>query len=304
MAAQTGILLEAGTNEMELLVFRLDKWYFGINVAKVREIIMRQKTIRIPHAPAIVEGSFKLREEVLTLVNIGQYFSMQGEETTRGEGLIIIVEFNQFRCGVLVDAVEVIHRFRWDDIIPPPPYLSSLNAPITAVAKVDQRLVLIADFESVIGETLGNPNPGDGHLVDLTPISPENIRLLVADDSGVIRHAIRKILEAAGFKSITIVNDGLEAWETLEAGRGTDGKPFDLLITDIEMPRMDGLHLTSKVKQDPQFESIPVILFSSLISPDNQKKGQAVGANAQVTKLDAPTLLQAIEDCMRVKISQ
>lgn len=298
--AQSGILLESGTNELELLVFRLDKWFFGINVAKVREIVMRQNTIRIPHAPDIVEGSFKLREEVLTLVNIGRHFGMIGEECARGEGLIIILEFNKYRCGILVDAVAEIHRFRWDEILPPPPYLTELNAPITGVANVDDKLILIADFESVIGETLGNPNPGKDEEIELKGFEPAQTRVLMVDDSAVIRSAIRKFLTDAGFVKLTICTDGQEAWDLLSA-RNTakpGDMPFDIIITDIEMPRMDGLHLTSLIKKDPDFSRIPVVLFSSLISEDNEKKGNAVGADAQVTKLDAPTLIRALQKCL------
>lgn len=296
------ILLEAGTNEMELLVFRLKDTRFGVNVAKVRELIQRVETIKVPHAPPEIEGSFQLRNEVLTLVNLGRYFGMEGEETLRGEGLIIIVEFSNKRCGVLVDAVEAIHRIRWQDIEPPSDLLADLRAPVTGVAHVDDNIVLIADFETIVGELLGIEVAAVKQEAEDAPTKRSQIRILLAEDSGMIRRKVKTILEEAGFPEVKACNDGLEAWNVLEnAAQAGDGLPFELVLTDIEMPRMDGLHLTSRIKGNEAMRQLPVVLFSSLISEDNMKKGNAVGADAQVTKLEVDHLLNAIEGCLGMK---
>ncbi len=303
----SGILLEAGINEMELLIFRLDNTTFGINVAKVREIIQRPETIAIPHSPEAVEGSFTLRDKVLTLVNLGHYFEMQGEETQKGEGLIIIVEFNDICCGVLVDGVEMIHRLHWDQIEPPSPYLMNLKAPVTGSVKVDEKTVLIADFETILAEILGiqlaSPSEdGEDSGPDEAKVhARENIRILFADDSATLRSAVKRVLTKGGFTNLAVATDGQQAWDTIvqkkaEVGEGKN--PFDLILTDIEMPRMDGLHLTSKIKQDPELRVIPVVLFSSLITEDNRRKGEAVGADAQVSKPDSDEMLHAVEECL------
>ncbi len=297
------ILLEAGTNEMELLVFKLKDTPFGINVAKVREIIQRQKTITIPHSPAAVEGSFKLRDSVLTLINMGSYFGMEGEEIQKGEGMVIVVEFNKIICGVLVDSVEAIHRLRWDKIDPPSQYLIDINAPITGTTQLNDMTVLIADFETLIGEILGLRNTLLIEETNEESVSVKDARILLADDSIVLRTNLNNLLTQNGYGNLTICNDGQEAWEILQEHKNDEGGPCDIVMTDIEMPRMDGLHLTSKIKSDPHLKHLPVILFSSLITEDNLKKGNAVGADAQISKPDSKGMLEAIERCLTEKFA-
>lgn len=298
MAKEQGILLEAGTNEMELLVFRLGTTPFGVNVAKVREIIQRVNTILIPYAPHSIEGSFKLRDQVLSLVNLGSYFNMQGEETLDGKGMIIIVEFNNCRCGILVDAVERIHRLKWDEIQSPSQYLLDMEVPITGVSNVEDKIVLVADFESIVGEILGVEGAIIPDVNTLSDISPQTAHLLLADDSSVIRASLLKILHRHGYEDVTVCTDGQQAWDIIQENRDRDAQQFDLVLSDIEMPRMDGLHLTSKIKTDPLLKDIPVVLFSSLITRDNIRKGESVGADAQVSKPDSAEMIKAIEACL------
>lgn len=293
-----GILLESGTNEMELLTFRLADTPFGINVAKVREIIQRPSVIKIPHAPPMVEGSFKLRDEVLTLVNIGKHFGMEGEEIRKGEGLIIVVEFNQVRCGVLVDTVDAIHRLRWDHIEPPSSYFNSMQIPITGVAHVGDDIVMVVDFETIIGDVLGAPSVMDVDEPDYELPDRKDLRILLADDSSVLRMSMEKVLRKSGYQTLTICQDGQEAWDYLEQHADAENGPCDLVLTDIEMPRMDGLHLTSRIKEHPKMRNVPVVIFSSLITGDNIKKCKAVGADAQLSKPDGKGVVQAIENCM------
>ena len=294
MSQAQGILLEAGTNEMELLVFKLDNVRFGINVAKVREIIQRPKAVAIPHSPFAVEGSFRLRDDVLTLINLGAHFHMEGEQTRQGEGMSIIVEFNSMQCGILVDAVEVIHRLRWDDIEPPSPYLMNMNVPITGVARVGKDLVLIADFETIISEILGI-NGVDDAEGPAEEVPPEDAHILLADDSMILRKQLTRVLENAGYRHLCVCADGREAWEAIKRNQKSGEHPFDLVLTDIEMPQMDGLHLTAKIKGDPDLKDTPVILFSSLITDDNRRKGEAVGADEQICKPDSQNVVTAIQ---------
>ena len=298
MAKEQGILLEAGTNEMELLVFRLGATPFGVNVAKVREIIQRVNTITIPYAPPTIEGSFKLRDQVLSLVNLGSHFNMQGEETLGGEGMIVIVEFNNCRCGILVDSVERIHRLRWDDIHSPSQYLLDMEVPITGVANVEDKIVLVADFESIVGEILGV----DGAAIpkdEVAEILPKDIHLILADDSSVIRTSLLKILRHYGYEDVTVCTDGQQAWDTIEETRDSGGRQFDLVLSDIEMPRMDGLHLTSRIKNDPQLKDIPVVIYSSLISENRTGSEKATDADAYVGKPETEEMIHTVEAILK-----
>ena len=297
MADAQGILLEAGTNEMELLVFTLKSTSFGINVAKVREIIQRSKTISIPYSPAAVEGSFKVREQIMTLVNLGKHFAMEGEQIQNGEGMTIIVEFNKIRCGILVDSVERIYRLSWDDIQSPSQYLQDLSVPVTGVVKVDKKVILVVDFETIISNILGVDSVSDVDIDSSSDdlASAKNAEILLVDDSHVVRQSLVANLNNNGYENLTVCTDGQHAWNTIQARRDEGNGTFDLMLCDIEMPQMDGLHLTSKIKDDPELKVMPVVLFSSLITQDNLNKGKAVGADAQVAKPDSEGMMKAIQ---------
>ena len=296
------ILLEAGTNEMELLVFKLGNTSFGINVAKVREIVLRTKIIDIPYSDDAVEGAFQLREEILSLVNLGKYFEMVGEETKGGEGMIIIVEFSHIKCGILVDAVDIIKRMSWSEIKPPSRFLTAMGAPITGTVEIEKRTILIADFETLIGQILGVQTAAvPEHLTNDGPIDRKKVRVLMADDSSVIRTSLKSILSSAGYADLTICHDGQEAWQKIHTRRGEKGGPYDIILTDIEMPAMDGLYLCKKIKEDSNLKTIPVILFSSLITEDNLNKGKQVGADAQINKPDSQEMIDSIDRLLRQK---
>lgn len=290
---EPSILLEAGTNELELLVFRLGQIPFGINVAKVREIIQPRTTIKIPHAPPAVEGSFKVREEVLTLINLGRYLDIETDDRPLSERMVIVVELNQTRCGILVDEVQRIFRLKWERIQAPSQYLIDLDAPISGTVNIDQCVVLIADFETIVGHIL-NVQSIEMSNATVTETSPQQARILLADDSSLVRQALIRNLTQKGFTGLTICSDGQHAWETIESQRHHPNGPFDLVLSDIEMPRMDGFSLTKRIKDDPELNHIPVILFSSLINEANLHKGQSVGADAQISKPNGEQLVQTL----------
>ena len=296
---EPNILLEAGTNELEVLVFKLGTTPFGINVAKVREIVAPCETIAIPFAPDAIEGSFKLRDEILTLINLGRHFDMEGEQIRQGQGVIIVLEFNDTHCGLFVDEVSRIYRLRWDEIQSPSRYLVNLQAPVTGVAHIDSQTVLMADFETVVSDILGVPcvNVTVETGVDLG--SQEKARIMVVDDSYLVRKVLVQRFNEAGLTNLIVCDDGQDAWNRIEAQRDQENGPCDLVLSDIEMPGMDGLHLTSKIKNDPQLKHIPVVLFSSLITPDNVKKCQAVGADAQMKKSDGDEMILTVTSLIK-----
>ncbi len=301
--APHNILLEAGTNEMELLTFRLGSIPFGVNVAKVREIIQCPKLISVPHAPYAVEGSFRLRDSVLTLINLGKYFGVHSEISEETPGLIIVVEFNSVYCGILVDAVDVITRLSWQSIEPPSAYLVNIDAPITGTVNLKNQTVLVIDFETVVGSILGTPSPElpEAETVrDVTDFS--EARIVFADDAGIVRDSMKEFLATCGYKNVIIFGDGLKAWQYLERNSGEVNGPCDLVVSDIEMPCMDGLHLARKIKEHPNLGDIPVVLLSSLITPDNINKGKAVGVDAQIRKSETEKLVEILEQCLARKM--
>lgn len=296
-----GILLEAGTNELELLVFNCGGVTFGINVAKVKEIVRSVATIAVPCAPPAIEGSFRIREEVLTLINLATYLELP-PAVARENQLVIIMEMNKVRCGVLIDTVEQIHRVRWEDVEPPSPFLTQEGTPITAIAKLGERVVQVLDFESITAELFGLAGAEQKDIEEIEEIPNFGaMKVLAADDSPTIRMTMGNVLRQAGFQDITLCTDGQHAWDTIVSQFESGGRPFDIVLSDIEMPRMDGLHLTLRIKEHPQLATTPVVLFSSIIREETLNKGRAVGADGQLTKFDVLGLVETIGDCLKKK---
>lgn len=295
----TGILLEAGTNEIEVLVFRVGEERYGVNVAKVREVLSVGEITAIAEGHEAVDGVVRIRDFVVTVANLERYLNGQ-ETTTEGctEGRLLLLEFNNEMIAFRVHEVERIYRLSWKDVIPTPD-LAALTAPVTSVICLEDRLVPMLDFEA-IGANLGMaaahaaPKRNDGELM------PQADRPIVfADDSPLIRKMLQDELTTAGFNNVQGFNDGQFAWEYL-CGLADDATPEELsekigvVVTDIEMPRMDGLSLTRRIKNHPKLKDIPVILFSSIASKINKNKGLQVGAIAQVAKPDYAELATVV----------
>lgn len=281
------ILLESGTNELEILVFSLGPTHYGVNVAKVREIIGQVKVISVPLTHQAVVGVFKLRDDVISLVDLQLYFEPD-KASEADHRAVILMEFNDRKIGFLVDKVDRIYRMGWDEVRPLPAVEGSADSVIISVCKTDNRLVLMIDFEKIAFDISGDGDAfsaGAGQAPDVTPTGRGAQRVLLVEDSPTIRKAIRSNLIKAGYTEVVTASDGREGWSTLEASLSDQGgKPFTLIVTDIEMPRMDGLHLCKRIKEHPRLKDLPVVVFSSLVSDTNLKKCKAVGANAAITK--------------------
>lgn len=294
MQSKNDILLESGTNELEILVFTLLGQRYGVNVAKVREVIEPLRVTALPQSHDAVMGVFQLRDAVTPLINLCRCLGKEASDLSGGT--IVIMEFNDARVGFLVDDVEQIYRVNWKNVAPIPDVEGIHDAPVTAIAHIQDDMVLMLDFEKIVFDIGG---------VDLFAQSAQRVqkkldrgdqRILIAEDSYVIRMMIKNNLVEAGYRNITTCTDGQDAWDRLEGGVSVDGSlPFDLLITDIEMPRMDGLHLTRRIKEHVQLKVLPVIVFSSLVSLDNAKKCEAVGADAQITKPQLAELVDLLD---------
>ncbi len=292
-----GILLESGTNEIEIMKFKIQGEFYGINVAKVKEIMMSEKVKTMPHAHPAVEGIFKPRDILITVIDLGYYLTGEDLEH-KPRDLFIVTNFNKMTVAFRVQSIEGISRISWKDIQKPDKTLSHGNEGVaTGIAQCAGELVTILDFEKIVAEIAPETSiqiseveqMGDRPLCD----SP----LVIAEDSVLLQKMIDDALERAGFMNVKNFNNGQEAWNYLEKLRH-DPELYDkvnLIITDIEMPEMDGHRLTKLVKDDPRLKKIPVVIFSSLIDDQMRAKGESLGADEQLTKPEIGNLVHVID---------
>ncbi|MEO2045210.1 MAG: chemotaxis protein CheW [Pirellulales bacterium] len=288
------ILLESGTNELELLVFSVSNCVFGINVAKVREVLPAQKITRVPQSHPSVVGSFQLRNSIVSCVSLHQHLGLT-EMNRADQHTIIVTEINQRQTAYFVDRVENIHRISWEEVLSPPAILSSVNSPVTAVTTIGERLILLLDLELVDAQVSGVELETKTHE-NTRNLPRHTLKIVLADDSSTVREGITRTLSSSGYTDLTMANNGEEAWLILENMVRENLCLPDLIISDVEMPRIDGFHLTKRIKNHNQLKHIPVLLYSSIVSPDNQKKGSAVGADAQVAKPDLDQIVRIADD--------
>lgn len=312
-----GILLESGTNELELIELYIDeiggyRGYYGVNVAKVLEIISLPPGIaKPPNAAPFVAGVFNHRGKVITLVDLALWL---GKNRLEGANPIaIITEFNKVTSAFLVSGITRIHRSSWANIKPVDLFLQNFCDAITGLIHLEERTVLMLDLERAIGQldpSLAIPQlqPGAvaGHVSESVPAGLRYpLRVLHADDSGMVRRATRQFLEADNEFIVTSMADGRVAWEYLLALKnraGEQNRPItdfiDIVLSDVEMPQMDGYHFCQEVKNDPVLKTLPFILFSSLITDKLRHKGDSVHADAQLSKPNPEELVQNLKQIM------
>ena len=311
-----GILLESGTNELELIELYIDevggyRGYFGVNVAKVLEIIGLPPNITTPpKAAPFVTGVFNHRGKVITLIDLSLWLGRSRLDA--GRPAVIITEFNNLTSAFLVSGITRIHRTSWANIMPVDAYLQRLCEAITGLIHLEDRTVLMLDLERAIGEI--DPRLSVPHLLPeqkkgalsepLTVGIKYPLRVLHADDSGMIRRATKQLLEEDRDFIVTSKVDGSDAWSyliDLKDKAGRDNRPItdyiDIILSDIEMPQMDGYHFCQKVKSDPVMKVLPFILFSSLITDKLRHKGESVHADAQLAK---PSPAQLVKDLKEI----
>ena len=291
------ILSESGTNEMEIMEFTIYGELYGINVAKVTEIMMSDKVKPIPHAHPVVEGIFKPRDKVLTVIDLPKYLS--GKESEKKEkDLFIVTHFNKMYVAFRVHTVVGISRISWNDIQKPDKTVSGGEEGVaTGIAQAEGSLVTILDFERIVSEIA--PETG----IQMEEIEKMGVRsrskkpIVMAEDSVLLSKLIRDSLYKAGYENVIKFNNGEEAWEYLRGIRDEENifEKVALVITDIEMPRMDGHRLTKLIKDDKALKKIPVIIFSSLINEEMRIKGKQLGADEQLSKPEIGHLVEVID---------
>ncbi|HVN95804.1 MAG TPA: chemotaxis protein [Syntrophorhabdaceae bacterium] len=301
---ETKILLETGTNEAEILELFIDeeeyRGFYGVNVAKVIEIIpMPTKTIKPPDAKrGVVCGLFNHRDKVIVLIDLAHWLKKKSVEKRPPN--VLITEFNNVVTAFKVSGVTRIHRVTWEDIKPLDGYMDGVSDAVTGVIELENKLVFLLDLEKAISELNPELAIKSSSSDDATPFEfnlDKPIKVLHADDSNVIRHNVKLRLEENHCFSVDSVINGEEAWKHLVAlkenahKQGRELTDFvDVVLTDIEMPGMDGYHLCKRVKEDQELKTLPVILFSSLITDKLAHKGEAVGADGQFAKPDLKLL--------------
>lgn len=296
-ADKKGILLESGTNEFEIVEFNIGAVNYGINVAKVREVITRVPVTKMPQVHPYVDGLFTLRGRVMPLVNLPRCL---GESSDQEPKNIIVTEINNYDMGFLVDNVSRIHRISWSEMEPSPEVGDS--SMVVGVIKMSDKIVLLLDFEKIIAEI--NPEVN----VKLTTFEDAGIdikqrrelqHIVVAEDSPMLRDLLVNTLHEAGYKFVKDFNNGKAAWEYLNdlaRGSGEIEEKVKIIISDIEMPQMDGHHLLKLIRADRVLENVPLIFFSSLINDEMRLKGEALGANGQISKPEINKLISMLDE--------
>lgn len=288
------ILLETGTNEIEVMEFTIGDNVFGINVAKVKEIMMPSSVKFIPHLHPCVEGIFKSRDNVITVVNLPLYLNMKSIKKTRD--LFIITNFNNALVAFRVNSVIGIARMSWSKIEKPDKIICSAdNSVTTGIAQVDNTLINILDFEKIITDIAPKTSINVSELDGLYDNRIENDTLiLLVEDSPLLSKLIIECLAKAKYMNIQMCNNGEEAIEYINSINEAHLQ-IGLIITDIEMPQMDGHRLTKLIKSDSILKSIPIIIFSSLINDAMYQKGLDVGANEQLSKPEIKNLVNIVD---------
>lgn len=294
----TKILLENGTNELEVLEFVLDDHSYGINVAKIREIIPYATVTPVPNAHPSIEGIFMPRDTMITAIDLKN--CLQRGKSEPG-GLFIVTNFNKLDIAFHVDQVLGIHRVSWADIIKPGTTISTTEEGVsTGIIKMNDKLIIILDFEKIVADI----NPETGLKVsDIDAIGerPRNsIPILIAEDSVLLNKLIVDSLKKAGYANLIHTENGQEAYDVICdcKAKGTLKEHVQCIITDIEMPLMDGHRLTKLVKSDDATKDIPVVIFSSLVNDEMRRKGEALGADAQLSKPEIGNLVKVIDGLM------
>ena len=294
----TKILLENGTNELEVLEFVLDDHSYGINVAKIREIIPYATVTPVPNAHPSIEGIFMPRDTMITAIDLKN--CLQRGKSEPG-GLFIVTNFNKLDIAFHVDQVLGIHRVSWADIIKPGTTISTTEVGVsTGIIKMNDKLIIILDFEKIVADI----NPETGLKVsDIDAIGerPRNsIPILIAEDSVLLNKLIVDSLKKAGYANLIHTENGQEAYDVICdcKAKGTLKEHVQCIITDIEMPLMDGHRLTKLVKSDDATKDIPVVIFSSLVNDEMRRKGEALGADAQLSKPEIGNLVKVIDGLM------
>lgn len=292
---ESKILMESGTNELEVLEFTIAGNSYGINVAKIREIINYQQVTPVPNSHPSIEGIFMPRDTMITAVDLANCLQL-GE--AKPGGLFIVTNFNKLDIAFHVENVVGIHRVSWTQIMKPETTLSSVNEGIsTGIVNINGKLIVILDFEKIVSDINPETSIKISEVENLGERKRNDIPIVLAEDSALLNKLVRDALKAAGYTNVLSCEDGQEAWDILcdASKKGMIDEVCKLVITDIEMPRMDGFRLLKLIKEDEKLGHLPVVIFSSLVNEEMRRKGESLGADAQLSKPEIGNLVMEVD---------
>jgi two-component system chemotaxis response regulator CheV len=301
MNEKKGILLESGTGEVEVLEFIVGHKHYAINVVKTKEIFQVSNITQIPNTSPSVAGMTLIRGKTVTLIDLKHVLENQKESDIQ-KNMSLLCEFNKTEVAFLVDKVVGIHRIGWNQIEKPDKIVG--DSQVIGNIVMDKNILMLLDFEKIFMD-ISSPNKTSygGYDKGIEKIhynkKRSDVKLVLADDSTTIRNLLKDVLTEAGYTNLIFFDDGQQTYNYLNNLAKERKERFlediDVLITDIEMPQMDGHTLTRKIKEDPILGSLPVIIFSSLITNDLHHKGKSVGADAQMSKPEIDNLVTLID---------
>ena len=290
------ILLESGTGEVEILEFIVNEKRYAINIIKVKEVIHANNLTKLPESHPAIAGLTLYRDKIITLIDLK--FVLEKQHKNEIDAKIIFCQFNKIEVGFSIDSIVGVSRIKWQDIVKPDDI--STNPLVIGNIVLSNRIVLLLDFEKIVTDISPSTGISEDKIVDIAYKDRSKIKLVLADDSPLIRRLLKDTLIKAGFNHLKIFDDGKQTLDFLlnlvEQKNENFMEDVQVLVTDIEMPQMDGHTLTRKIKEHSILKKLPVILFSSLITDDLRHKGISVGADAQLSKPEIGDLVTCIDN--------
>lgn len=294
----TNILLESGTNELEVLEFIVAGNHYGINVAKVREILPMTDITPVPNSHPCIEGIFMPRDTIITVINLVKALGFSESEDHKSD-MLIITNFNNLNIAFDVEQVLGIHRVSWTDIVKPDATVNAPGAGIaTGIIKKLESLIIVLDFERIVEEICPETSLKMSELAELGERERNTIPIVIAEDSPMLQKLVSDALTQSGYTNLHIYANGQEAWDKLQELKKNNGVDYGVkcVITDIEMPQMDGHRLIRLIRNDEALKHLPIIIFSSLINEDMKRKGERLGADVQISKPEIGQLVRCIDN--------
>jgi len=295
-----GILLESGTGEVEILHFVVKDEHYAINVVKVKEILEIENLSKVPNSHPSVAGISLIRGDVISIVDMTHVLENE-KNLDIAKSMVLVCEFNKLKVAFAIDEVLGIARIKWSDIHKP----SDITSDTLVIGNINlnDEIIMLLDFEKIVMDISPAAGINVDRMVDVVDNSSrKDVRIVLADDSPLIRSVLKNTLTMAGFEHLRFFDDGEQAYNYIMSAYKKSGRDFikeiNLLITDIEMPQLDGHTLTRRIKEHKDLKILPVIIFSSLITGELRHKGEAVGADAQLSKPEVAGLVELIDSIM------
>lgn len=291
----TNILLESGTGEVEILEFSVNNKSYAINVIKVKEVIESIKATKMPECNPAIDGLILCRGEIITLIDLK--YVLEGCRSQNERTKTIICQFNKLKVAFKIDDISGVHRIGWNKIAKPDDV--SANSLVIGNVLINDKIILLLDFEKIVTDISPSTGISEERIIDIEYKNRSDVKIALADDSGMIRKLLKETLTKAGFMNLRFFDDGKQAYDYLMELSNTKGDRFtddvQVLVTDIEMPQMDGHTLTRRIKEHKILHKLPVIIFSSLITDELKHKGYAVGASEQLSKPEIGELVKMVD---------